>query len=154
MELKNLKQTITVQGLKDEIDYSVRLFKPTSLSEEEVVELELWELWYSPGHKCSKQMYSLEVVACDEEVEEGNCKENTQGTVKEEEVMPHISLNAMTGVISYQTMRVKGHVKKQVLHLLVDCGSTHNFLDLHAAKRLGCKMRKTCPLQVSVANGH
>ncbi|GJR82201.1 reverse transcriptase [Tanacetum coccineum] len=59
----------------------------------------------------------------------------------------------MIGVPNYQTMRVKGHVKKQALHLLVDCGSTHNFLDLHAARRLGCNMSKTCPLQVSVANG-
>ncbi|GJV30346.1 putative mitochondrial protein [Tanacetum coccineum] len=59
----------------------------------------------------------------------------------------------MTGVPSYQTIRGKGHVKKQMLHLLVDCGSTHNFLDLNAAKRLGCKMSRTCPLQVSVANG-
>ncbi|GJT84891.1 pentatricopeptide repeat-containing protein [Tanacetum coccineum] len=67
--------------------------------------------------------------------------------------MPQISLNDMTRVPNYQTMRVKGHVKKQALHLLVDYGSTHNFLDLHAARRLGCNMSKTCPLQVSVANG-
>ncbi|GJR68291.1 retrotransposon-related protein [Tanacetum coccineum] len=67
--------------------------------------------------------------------------------------MPQISLNAMTGVPNYQTMRVKGHVKKQALHLLADCGSTHNFLDLHDARRLRCNMSKTCLLQVSVANG-
>ncbi|GJS12271.1 reverse transcriptase [Tanacetum coccineum] len=72
---------------------------------------------------------------------------------EEEEVVSQILLNAMTGMPSYQTMRVKGHVKKHALHLLVNCGSTHNFLDLHAARRLGCKMSKTCPLQVSMANG-
>nr|GFA96504.1 hypothetical protein [Tanacetum cinerariifolium] len=72
---------------------------------------------YSPGHKCSGQMYSLEIVAYEEE---GNNE---------------------------------GHVKKQVLHILVDCGSTHNFLDLLAAKRMGCNLSKMCPLQVSVANG-
>ncbi|GJZ55413.1 reverse transcriptase [Tanacetum coccineum] len=82
-------------------------------------------------------MYSLEVVSCEEDVKEEKCEENTQGTTEEEEVMPRISLNAMTEVTSYQTIRVKGHVKKQVLHLLVDCGSTHKFLDLHAARRLG-----------------
>ncbi|GJS32512.1 retrotransposon-related protein [Tanacetum coccineum] len=53
---------------------------------------------------------------------------------------------------SYQTMRIKGHVKKQVLHLLVDCGGTHNFLDLHAVKIMECNLSKICPLQVSVAN--
>nr|GFB32715.1 hypothetical protein [Tanacetum cinerariifolium] len=88
--------------------------------------------------------------------EEGNnvdCEIFEQENMREEEIMPQVSLNAMTGVHSYQTMRVKGHVKKQVLHILVDCGSTHNFLDLHAAKRMGCNLSKMCPLQVSVANG-
>ncbi|GKA80244.1 reverse transcriptase [Tanacetum coccineum] len=107
---------------------------------------------YSPGHKCSGQMYCLEVAGCEEEIEDEDCvgSELDQVVVREEEVMPQVSLNAMNGVNSYQTMRIKGNVGKQALHMLVDCGSTHNFLDLQAAKRLGCKM---CPLQVSVANG-
>ena len=37
--------------------------------------------------------------------------------------------------------------------MLVDCGSTHNFIDLQTVKKLGCKTKTTCPLQVSVANG-
>ncbi|GKD16868.1 reverse transcriptase, partial [Tanacetum coccineum] len=44
-------------------------------------------------------------------------------------------------------------VVKERDELNLDCGSTHNFLDLQAAKRLGCKMSKMCPLQVFVANG-
>ncbi|GKA52116.1 transposon ty3-G gag-pol polyprotein [Tanacetum coccineum] len=32
-------------------------------------------------------MYSLEVVACDEEVEEENCEENTQGIMEEDEIV-------------------------------------------------------------------
>lgn len=35
----------------------------------------------------------------------------------------------------------------------MDSGSTHNFLDLQTAKKLGCRIRKTCPLQVSVVGG-
>ena len=50
-------------------------------------------------------------------------------------------------------MRVKGHVLKQILHILMDSGSTHNFLDLYTAKKLGCRFTSTCPLQVSVAGG-
>ncbi|GJR43824.1 putative mitochondrial protein [Tanacetum coccineum] len=34
-----------------------------------------------------------------------------------------------------------------------DYGSTHNFLDLQTTKRLECKMKSTCPLLVTVANG-
>lgn len=51
-------------------------------------------------------------------------------------------------------MRVKGFVGKNVIHVFVDSGSTHNFLDLQTAKRLGCNLRKMCPLEVSVANGN
>ncbi|GJX00586.1 reverse transcriptase [Tanacetum coccineum] len=110
---------------------------------------------YSPGHKCSGQMYCLEVAGCEEEIKDEDSvdSEIDQVIVREEEVMPQVSLNAMNGVNSYQTMRIKGHVGKQVVHMLIDCGSTHNFLDLQAAKRIGCRMNKMCPLQVAVANG-
>nr|GFC61714.1 transposon Ty3-G Gag-Pol polyprotein [Tanacetum cinerariifolium] len=47
----------------------------------------------------------------------------------------------------------KGRVGKQVVHILIDCGSTHNFLDIHTAKKLGYRVAKTTPMQVSVANG-
>ncbi|GJT30932.1 retrotransposable element Tf2 [Tanacetum coccineum] len=110
---------------------------------------------YSHGHKCSGQMYCLEVAGCEEEIKDEDCVDGEldQVVVREEDVMPQVSLNAMNGVNSYQTMRIKGHVGKQVVHMLVDCGRTHNFLDLQAAKRMGCRMSKMCPLQVFVANG-
>ncbi|GJX72498.1 hypothetical protein Tco_0309669 [Tanacetum coccineum] len=67
---------------------------------------------------------------------------------------PLISLNALNGMNTYRTMRVKGCMGRNVLHVLVDSGSTHNFLDLQVAKKLGCRLRKICPLDVSVANGN
>nr|GEW82281.1 hypothetical protein [Tanacetum cinerariifolium]GEW82282.1 hypothetical protein [Tanacetum cinerariifolium] len=51
-----------------------------------------------------------------------------------------------------ETMRVKGMFGKHTLHILVDCGGTHNFLDLKTTKNLGCKFESTIPLQVYVAN--
>nr|GEY70062.1 hypothetical protein [Tanacetum cinerariifolium] len=53
---------------------------------------------------------------------------NTFNTLVNEQ--PLISLNALTGVNSYRTMRVKGCVGKNAIHVLVDSGSTHNILDL------------------------
>ncbi|GJY08102.1 transposon ty3-G gag-pol polyprotein [Tanacetum coccineum] len=35
----------------------------------------------------------------------------------------------------------------------MDSGSTHNFLYMYKAKKLGCQIRKTCPLNVFVAGG-
>lgn len=36
-------------------------------------------------------------------------------------------------------MRVVGMVKKKPLHILIDSGSTHNFLELDYAKGLSCE---------------
>ncbi|GJY23222.1 gypsy/ty3 retroelement polyprotein [Tanacetum coccineum] len=66
---------------------------------------------------------------------------------------PHISLNVINGTNNYQTMRICGHVGKHKLHILVDYGSTHNFLDLNTAKKLGCQLISTCPMQVEIAGG-
>nr|GFB37386.1 RNA-directed DNA polymerase homolog [Tanacetum cinerariifolium] len=64
-----------------------------------------------------------------------------------------ISLNAMNGGNTYKTMRVKAYVGKHTVHSLIDSESTHTFLDLKVAKKLGCKLKATCPMDVSVANG-
>ncbi|GJW76173.1 reverse transcriptase [Tanacetum coccineum] len=50
-------------------------------------------------------------------------------------------------------MRVTGHVGKHNLHILIDTGSTHNFLDINKAKKFGLHLSSTCPLQVDIAGG-
>lgn len=54
---------------------------------------------------------------------------------------PVLSLNALSGNQTFQTMRVKGLVGSKLFHILVDSGSTHNFLDLDLA-RDGLQNRK------------
>lgn len=51
-------------------------------------------------------------------------------------------------------MRIKAQSGKNLIHILIDSGITHNFLDLHTAKKLGCKIQKICPLPVCVADGN
>ena len=114
---------------------------------------------YVPGHKCSGQLHSLEVIV-DEDYEDvdPNLISDDMGQMEDyglaaefdhsTEMVPQISLNALTGVYNYQTMRVKGLVRRQGVHVLVDCGSTHNFIDLQTVKKLGCKTKTMCPLQV------
>nr|GEZ82824.1 hypothetical protein [Tanacetum cinerariifolium] len=114
---------------------------------------------YMPGHKCSGQMFVLEVSPDErehiedslethlgEEVESPNA--NGELLLSECYASLQISLNAISGVPTYNTMRMKAMVNKHLLHLLMDTGSTHNFLDLFTAKKLGCKLTKTYPLQV------
>ncbi|KAG8380917.1 hypothetical protein BUALT_Bualt06G0066500 [Buddleja alternifolia] len=64
----------------------------------------------------------------------------------------HISMNAMSGIHDFRTMRVTGSFKGKNIHILIDTGSTHNFIDVEAAKRLGCKLEATQCFPVSVAD--
>nr|GEU32874.1 hypothetical protein [Tanacetum cinerariifolium] len=76
-------------------------------------------------------------------------EEGMKDTVVYNEI-PQISLNALNGSNTFQTMRVTGKVGKHEIHILVDCGFTHNFLDANMAKKIGCQLTKTFPLAVTV----
>lgn len=66
---------------------------------------------------------------------------------------PKLFMNALSGTSNYQTIRVSGLYNKKVLQILIDSGSTHNFLDLEFDKKLGCKLEAITPLYVTVADG-
>ncbi|WVZ06070.1 hypothetical protein V8G54_019416 [Vigna mungo] len=74
----------------------------------------------------------------------------TEGNREEE---PLILVNALTRVANFKTMRVTGLCQKKPLHILIDSESTHNFLDIHIAKKLGCRIVNMDPLSVIVADG-
>ncbi|KAL0324677.1 UNVERIFIED_CONTAM: hypothetical protein Scaly_2434800 [Sesamum calycinum] len=64
----------------------------------------------------------------------------------------HMSINAMTGLHYYRTMRIIGNVRDKPVHILIHMVSTHNLLDLETAKRLGCKLDSMEPFPMAVAN--
>ncbi|OIT01913.1 putative mitochondrial protein [Nicotiana attenuata] len=64
-----------------------------------------------------------------------------------------ISLQAFTGVTGYQTIRVTFYHKKRPLQVLIDIGSTHNFIDEELAGKLGCKPSPIAKQSISVADG-
>nr|GEZ34527.1 hypothetical protein [Tanacetum cinerariifolium] len=116
---------------------------------------------YALGHKCSGQIYCLEVIVDEttesrEEIHEECLDESVPGEPGPEttmEISPQISLNVITEVTNYKTIRVMGWVGKDKLHILIDTDSTHNFLDVTTAKNIGCHIKKTCPVKVVIARG-
>ena len=88
-----------------------------------------------------------------EDSEEDRGEENEEDEV--EEVNPQISIHAINGIISkgYKTIRVTMQMNKKPLHILIDSESTHNFLEVEVAKKLGCKTTSISPMRVDVANG-
>nr|GEX14628.1 gypsy/Ty3 retroelement polyprotein [Tanacetum cinerariifolium]GEX15581.1 gypsy/Ty3 retroelement polyprotein [Tanacetum cinerariifolium] len=143
VELKNLKQTGSVQTYQEDFE---ALLNRVDLPELVAV-----------SHKCSGQLHSIEVI-CGDDFDnyidgDDETYQDCVGDMVRVTDSPQITINALSGLNSYQTMRVRGRVGKQVVHILIDCGNTHNFLDIHTTKKLGCRLAKTTLMQVLVDNG-
>ncbi|GJU95906.1 hypothetical protein Tco_1320662 [Tanacetum coccineum] len=95
----------------------------------------------------------MEVITDTDVAEEAkNSNDSNEMLQSECYASPQISLNVIAGTPTFNIMGMKVVVAKPLLHLLMDTGSTYNFLDLFTAKKLGCKMTKTYPLQEEFAN--
>jgi len=117
---------------------------------------------YERGHKCQtkkSQLFLVEGPAeCDDdevETSENECAESEGKAMGFEmiETEPCISLQAINGIQGFQTMRVRGYFGKKSIQILLDSGSTHNFVNLSLAQKLGCKMEPVQLEPVSVADG-
>jgi len=85
---------------------------------------------FSPGHRC-KKLFLIEGVY-EEEVDTGR-EEVAENNYEEEEEVPEISIHAISRVQAPQTMKVKGSINEIQITMLVDTGSTHNFLSIELA---------------------
>ena len=56
------------------------------------------------------------------------------------------------GLQGYQTMRVTAYMGKKPIHMLIDSGNSHNFLDLGLAKKMGCKLDSIEAQAITVAD--
>ncbi|KAF5462657.1 hypothetical protein F2P56_018645 [Juglans regia] len=112
---------------------------------------------WNPGHKCQQpKLFLIEEV-----------EEELSDTLKEEEaieggemldfvtntVQPEISLHALIGSVNPRTMRVKGRVGNQKVVILIDSGSTHNFIDPSVIKKAKVPVNSDRIIKVRVANG-
>ena len=113
------------------------------------------------GHQCVRsQLYQLLVEDgeellhdMDQNMGTGEITETIAGNEAEEGLKPVISLHALLGTGDSQTMRLQGKIKTFTVVILVDSGSTHNFIDQGVVKRGGLHTQTINGLSVSVANG-
>ncbi|PKA64689.1 putative mitochondrial protein [Apostasia shenzhenica] len=114
-------------------DNSRRILSNTAFDEKRAKGLCFWcNEKYSIGHQCKKrQLYQITLIENElmdnEEVEEP--KEELESTPTEMGIEANISLNAVTGLPSYQAMTVIGATRRKQIYILIDTGSTHNFVD-------------------------
>jgi hypothetical protein len=110
---------------------------------------------YTRGHVCQvPRLFLIEVV--DKNVDTGG---HTEPPPEEDpgefflEEFPEISLNAITGSPSPKTMRIVGFIKLHRVVILIDSGSTHNFVDTKLAATLGIRPTGQDNILVRIANG-
>ncbi|KAF5468519.1 hypothetical protein F2P56_012664 [Juglans regia] len=73
--------------------------------------------------------------------------------VTEEEEGLEVSINAISGCSNNNAMKLLGRIGSYVVEILVDSGSTHNFLDPLVVQAAKLKVHDDLKLQVRVANG-
>lgn len=116
---------------------------------------------WNPAHKCKTPklflIYGFD-LPCDDTREEifYDSKDSMEPPLPlmiADHIDPEISLNAISGSLSPRTIRLEGWVKNQRVVILIDSGSTHNFLDPSILKKIQVEVLQTPRLQVKVVDG-
>eukprot|EP00253_Pinus_taeda_P015452 PITA_15452 len=111
---------------------------------------------YTKRHKCAKK--KLFYINCEEEEEKEQEMSKEEDILQEqsldkEEINLTISCNALAGITTPQTIKIEGKIKKKNVIVLIDSGSTNNFIHCKIAKELNCFLYPEPECQVMVANG-
>jgi hypothetical protein len=108
---------------------------------------------YSKGHKCGeKKLFYIDCEEEEEEEQEPSQDENVEA-ISSEELTPTISCNALAGISTPQTLNIEGYTKNKKVIVLIDSGSTHNFIHYKLAKALNCFVYLAPEFQVMIADG-
>eukprot|EP00253_Pinus_taeda_P026095 PITA_26095 len=107
---------------------------------------------YSPGHKCKEPRF-FQIDANEEappfegleEEDEDNQQDNELPSTPEE---PVISLHALAWISSPQTLKIRGFVKHRPVVVLIDSGSTHNFIHQRVVEAVHCFVKAVSNFQV------
>ncbi|KAJ8754363.1 hypothetical protein K2173_002814 [Erythroxylum novogranatense] len=103
---------------------------------------------FGPGHKC-KKLFSIQAVLEDSD-DDIEMEIEDQDSAEE---VPAISLHAIAGFEGPKTMRLCGRVVRLDGMVLVDSGSTHNFISEEFTRKAGLEPTKRKKLKVQVASG-
>eukprot|EP00253_Pinus_taeda_P031893 PITA_31893 len=116
---------------------------------------------YSSRHKCEEPKF-FQIDATDhnsskeappfegpEEEDEDNQLDNEILATPEE---PVISLHALAGISSPQTLKIKGFFKHHPVVVLIDSGSTHNFIHQRVTEVVHCFVRAVSNFQVQIVD--
>lgn len=103
-----------------------RLIRPRDLKERRAKGLCFWcDEHFIPDHICkNKRLYSLYIIEDDGDIIDTKREINI---VEHDSLTPHISLNALKGMMGYHTLRLTRKADKHPIYILIDSDNTHNF---------------------------
>ncbi|KAK9274230.1 hypothetical protein L1049_019044 [Liquidambar formosana] len=79
-------------------------------------------------------------IAClEEEEDNGDVIMEEENVGNEVGEMPEISFHAISGIHAPKTLRVRGSIGHMATTMLLDSGSTHNFVNETSAKKVGLR---------------
>jgi len=110
---------------------------------------------YHRGHRYASHVFLL--ITEEEEPATANINPNDPQPDPPDAPDPYpaqISLHSLSGHLAPETLCFEGVITDHHLVLLVDGGSTHNFVQQQLVTRLGLPCCSTLPLRVMVGNGH
>ena len=108
------------------------------------------------GHKCKASAHILIVLDYDGFEEEQKDEQNDLENLELNSALPitpHISFHALSGILMPQTLRFKGCIGRLNVQILVDRGSTHNFLQSRVVALLNLPVSTKRQFDVMVGNG-
>lgn len=112
---------------------------------------------YQPGHQCK---HKLNVISATTEQHEMVPIGETEVDIMNYDVEPveepideAICLNALSGTEVPNTILLRGEAKRNGITIPLNSRSTHSFLDLETAQKLGCTINDAFPMRVIVASG-
>ncbi|VFQ65141.1 unnamed protein product [Cuscuta campestris] len=104
---------------------------------------------FFPGHRCSKpQLFMI----CEATVEEPIEPADQVAEILPQNDMPEVSFHAITGTMHPQTIRLMGKIGNKQVMVIVDGGSTHNFIEHSLVTRFGLVIHREETFEVMVAN--
>jgi hypothetical protein len=107
---------------------------------------------YIQGHKCARLFY-LEALDYIVEEPEESADDEPEAPAPAAQDPPVISLGAITGIRTEDTMQVYVTIGNDQFIALLDSGSTHNFVSGEVARRVGLQFTPCPGAGVIVANG-
>jgi hypothetical protein len=121
---------------------------------------------YFKGHKCKEyKLFQMDVSPHNfleeipiEDTPEPTLEDTTRPMEDESTLQvpcdqPQISLHALLGFSTSQSLKLIGYIKHRKVIVLIDSGNTHNLIHRRVAQETHCYVRPIFKVQIMIANG-